>query len=90
MIRRIALYFALIMTAVLAPPTLHPLAQDKIWRIGWLDLSSPPTTDRPSRSLEAFQRGLGELGYKEGQNYVIDARFADTDPSRLPASYLPS
>ena len=85
MIRRIALYFALIMTAVLAPPTLHPLAQDKIWRIGWLDLSSPPTTDRPSRNLEAFQRGLGELGYKEGQNYVIDSRFADTDPSRLPA-----
>ena len=82
---RIALHFALIMIAVSAPPALRALAQDKIWRIGWLDLSVPPTADRPSRNLEAFQRGLGELSYKEGRNYVIDARFADTDRSRLSA-----
>ena len=36
-------------------------------------------------NLKQFQRGLGELGYKEGRNYIIDARFADTDQSRLPA-----
>ena len=53
--------------------------------IGYLDLARLPTQDRPSRNLESFQRGLGELGYKEGQNYIIDARFADTDRSRLPA-----
>jgi putative ABC transport system substrate-binding protein len=82
---RIALYFALIIIAVSAPPTTHALGQDKIWRIGFLDLGTPPTTDRPSRNLEPFQRGLDELGYKEGRNYIIDARFADTDQSRLPA-----
>jgi putative ABC transport system substrate-binding protein len=71
--------------AVSAPPALHALAQDKVWRIGFLDLHAPPTADEPSRNLEAFQRGLSELGYKEGRNYVIDVRFADTDKSRLPA-----
>jgi putative ABC transport system substrate-binding protein len=29
--------------------------------------------------------GQDRLGYKEGRNYIIDARFADTDWSRLPA-----
>ena len=82
---RIAFYFALIIIAVSAPPTSHALGQDKIWRIGFLDLGTPPTTDRPSRTLEPFQRALDELGYKEGRNYIIDARFADTDWSRLPA-----
>ena len=82
---RIALYFAFIIIAVSAPPTTHALAQSKIWRIGFLDLGTPPTTDRPFGNLEPFQRGLDELGYKEGRNYIIDARFADTDRSRLPA-----
>ena len=82
---RIAFYFALIIIAVSAPPTTHALGQDKIWRIGFLDLGTPPTTDRPSANLEPFQRALDELGYKEGRNYIIDARFADTDWSRLPA-----
>ncbi len=81
---RIALYLALIIIAVSAPPTTHARAQDKIWRIGFLDLGTPPTTDRPPINLEPFQRGLNELGYKEGQNYVIDARFADTDRNGLP------
>jgi len=52
--------------------------------IGWLDESPPPTPDRPSPSLASFQRGLGDLGYKDGKNYGIEARFADTDASRLP------
>ena len=59
------------------------LAKDKLWRIGWLDLSLPPNAERPSFNVRSFQRGLGELGYEEGRNYVIEARFADTDQSRL-------
>jgi putative tryptophan/tyrosine transport system substrate-binding protein len=82
---RIALRFVLIMIAASVSPASHAPAQDKIWRIGFLDLSRPPTTDRPSGNLEAFKRGLGELGYKEGRNYMVEARFADTDQSRLPA-----
>jgi putative ABC transport system substrate-binding protein len=80
-----ALYFVLLIIGVSASPAPHAVAQDKIWRIGFLDLGTPPTTGMPSRNLEAFQRGLSQLGYEEGRNYVIDARFAETDQSRLPA-----
>jgi len=63
----------------------HAVAQDKVWHIGWLDSSVPPTATTPSRNLEAFQQALSRLGYAEGRNYMINARFAATDQSRLPA-----
>ena len=36
-------------------------------------------------SLEAFRQGLKELGWEEGRNLGIEARFADGDVARLPA-----
>jgi len=83
---RSALGFASIIVIIgalfCAPRTL---AQGKAWRIAWLDLSSSPTAAAPSRDLAAFLEALGKLGYEEGRNYILDARFADTDQSRLPA-----
>jgi putative ABC transport system substrate-binding protein len=67
-----------------APSARRALAKDKLWHIGYLDLNLPPTAERPSINLRSFQKGLSELGYEEARNYVIDARFADTDQSRLP------
>src|SRR5215472_13884865 len=61
------------------------VAQDKVWHIGWLDPSVPPTVATPSANLEAFRQALSSLGYVEGRNYIIDARFADTDLNRLSA-----
>ncbi len=63
-----------------------PLAADaqqagKVPRIGFLSLTSP--SDRPPL-LDAFRQGLRELGWIEGQNFLIDYRYAEGRVDRLP------
>jgi putative ABC transport system substrate-binding protein len=53
----------------------------KVPRIGYLAAVSA-TADAPR--LEAFRRGLRELGYVEGQNIQIDYRHESLDLQRLP------
>ena len=54
----------------------------KIPRIGFLTRSSLPSI---SARIEAFRQGLRELGYVEGKNIVIEWRYAEGKPDRLPA-----
>jgi putative ABC transport system substrate-binding protein len=49
--------------------------------IGYLHSGSPPAT---TQLLAAFREGLSEIGYVEGQNLVIEFRWAQDDVSRLP------
>ena len=53
----------------------------KVPRIGFLSLTSP--SDRPPL-LAAFRQRLRELGWVEGQNIVIDYRYAEGRVDRLP------
>jgi putative ABC transport system substrate-binding protein len=53
----------------------------KLPRIGFLSLTSP--SDRPPL-LAAFRQRLRELGWVEGQNIVIDYRYAEGRVDRLP------
>jgi len=50
-------------------------------RIGYLGVTSP--SDRPPL-LDAFRQRLRELGWVEGQNIVIDYRYAEGRVDRLP------
>jgi putative ABC transport system substrate-binding protein len=64
-----------------------PLASEaqpaaKIARIGYLGPVSPSAG---ARLLESFRQGLRELGYVEGQNILIDYRWAEGRPDRFPA-----
>jgi putative tryptophan/tyrosine transport system substrate-binding protein len=55
----------------------------KIYRIGYLAAGWGSGTAY-LRPLEAFRQGLRELGWVEGQNIVIEYRYAEGRPDRLP------
>ena len=59
----------------------------KIPRIGFLSRELHPSDSRAAQPhrLEAFRQGLRELGYVEGKNLIIEYRYADGRPERLPA-----
>jgi ABC-type uncharacterized transport system substrate-binding protein len=55
----------------------------KVYRIGFLTGGSPgPST---SSLVEEFVQGLRELGHAEGRDIVIEYRWAEGKPDRLPA-----
>jgi putative ABC transport system substrate-binding protein len=74
-IRRLATFF--LTTASLA----QAQQPKKIWRIGFLAALARTSTPH---NTEAFLLGLRELGYLEGQNIIIEYRWADGKFERLP------
>jgi putative ABC transport system substrate-binding protein len=76
--------FSILLGVTVVVVSAVALAQQpmKISRIGVLSTTSPSNV--PTR-LEAFRQGLRELGYVEGKNIVIEYRYAEGKPERLPA-----
>jgi putative ABC transport system substrate-binding protein len=64
---------------LVAPFVAEAQTVGKVYRIGFLRRTSPEPAD-----FEAFRRGLRELGYVEGQNVVIEQRYAHGAHERLP------
>jgi putative tryptophan/tyrosine transport system substrate-binding protein len=54
----------------------------KMVRIGVLDANSQAVA---AGRIEAFRQGLRELGHSEGQNILIETRYADGKLDRIPA-----
>ena len=52
----------------------------KVPRIGYVSVSGNP--DNPGRYVEAFRKGLRDLGYVEGKNIVLELRYAAAEPDR--------
>jgi hypothetical protein len=65
----------------LAAKAQHP---GKVYRIGILSAGSPPLPAAPTPNLDAFRHQLRELGWIEGQNMVIERRWAERQFERLP------
>ena len=64
-----------------APLAAQAQPAGKVYRIGYL--AGGTSTSAP-HLLEAFRQGLRERGWVEGQNIVIDYRFAEGRLDRLP------
>jgi putative ABC transport system substrate-binding protein len=77
MFTRVVTVVILALGTVLAPCEAQQAA--KIPRVGFL---APQGRSLPL--FDAFRQGLAELGYVEGRNVVIEPRFAEGQPERLP------
>ena len=54
----------------------------RVYRVGYLTISS---REQQPHLVKAFEEGLGSLGYRVGENVVIEYRFANGEMERLPA-----
>jgi putative ABC transport system substrate-binding protein len=70
----------LTLSLLVVPRTAEAQQATKVHRIGRLSSGSPT---EPNPALEAFRQGLRELGYSEGQNIVIECRYAEGRDDRL-------
>jgi putative tryptophan/tyrosine transport system substrate-binding protein len=71
---------ALLLLTALAVPLVADAQRGAVPRLGVL-LFGTPATDP---NLRSFADGLRELGYVEGKNIVLEYRFAEGKPERLP------
>ena len=64
-----------------APLAAEAQQTGKVYRVAFLGSTSPSGY---ASQMEAFRRGLRDLGYVEGQNLVIEFRWAQGKNERLP------
>jgi ABC-type uncharacterized transport system substrate-binding protein len=69
----------LLILAAANPANAQPAA--KLWRIGWLSAFAAP---EEASWREAFRRGLQDHGLTEGQNVIVESRWAEGQYARLP------
>src|SRR5262245_838801 len=74
---------ALFALLLVAPTAADAQLTGRTWRIGYLSLVSGEL-EQYQPWMAAFRRGLRELGYVEGQNLVIEQRYAAGQVGRLP------
>lgn len=65
-----------------SPPSRADEPAHKFVRLGYV---SPDSPSAAARNATAFWERLRELGWIEGQNIVVERRWADTHEDRLPA-----
>lgn len=77
-----------LITSLVGSAATRPLAAraqqpaGRVYRVGYFVV---PSRERSLHLVKAFEEGLRSLGYRIGENVVIEYRFADGDMERLPA-----
>jgi putative ABC transport system substrate-binding protein len=74
----------LFVVALLAVAVIADAQQPKkVPRIGYLSGAGDPSN--PGPNVEAFRRGLQELGYIEGKNILVEYRYIEGKRDRIPS-----
>ncbi len=68
-------------TAVLPLAARAQQPAGRVYRVGWLSIGSREQT---IHIIKPFEEGLRSLGYRLGENVVIEYRFADGEMDRVP------
>jgi hypothetical protein len=74
-------FLGLTLGALAAPLGASAQQAEKTWRIGWLGDGNRAA--REANTLTPLREGLRDLGWVEGKNIFIDARWSDGDRERL-------
>jgi putative ABC transport system substrate-binding protein len=74
---------ALTLSLLVAPYAVEAQQPTKVYRIGILAGSAQALRER--RGYDAWQQGLRELGYVEGQNLILEYRYTEGNVALLPA-----
>jgi putative tryptophan/tyrosine transport system substrate-binding protein len=77
----VGLIVPLVLGCLIVPLAVEAQPSAKVPRIGLLSPFSP-ANQGPTR-VDTFRQGLQDLGYREGQNILIEYRWADGHPERL-------
>jgi putative ABC transport system substrate-binding protein len=77
----VALLVTLAIGMLIAPLVTEAQPASQLWRIAFLGAESPATN---RHFLDAFRQGLRDLGYVEGQNIMIEIRWAEGRNERFP------
>jgi putative ABC transport system substrate-binding protein len=67
--------------AMLTPLVADAQAPTKVARIGWMSRGNPTASDA---TMDAFRQGMRELGYVEGQTFVMEPRYAGGKRELMP------
>jgi ABC-type uncharacterized transport system substrate-binding protein len=78
---RCALTVGLVLSLVAAPLAAEAQGTEKVYRVGYLESGSRSRL----RGLTAFGQAMRDLGYVEGRNLIVEARFAEDKLERLPS-----
>jgi putative tryptophan/tyrosine transport system substrate-binding protein len=77
--------FITLLSGAAAWPLAARAQQDgRVRRVGWLAIG-PGTANVGQLRLNAFKRGLADLGWIEGRNLVLEERWGSNDPELLRA-----
>ena len=79
--RQLTFLLMIVLGTVLAPLVAEAQAPTKVARIGWMSRAGPTAKDP---NMDAFRRGMRELGYVEGRTFVMEPRYADGKNELMP------